>query len=51
LLLLGKAALPFLEAHSLALERIAALPNEFWQPAHCPLCAAGEPLRNPLALP
>jgi orotate phosphoribosyltransferase len=51
LLLLGNAALAFLEANKLALERIAALPNEIWQPAHCPMCAAGEPLSNPLALP
>jgi orotate phosphoribosyltransferase len=47
LLVLGTTALTFLEANNLSLERIAALPNEIWEPSRCPLCAAGEPLSNP----
>src|SRR5262249_43992230 len=47
LLLLGTAALAFLEANNLAVEPIAALPNDLWDPAQCPLCAAGEPLSSP----
>jgi orotate phosphoribosyltransferase len=51
LLLLGNTALAFLETNNLALERIAALPNELWDPAHCPMCAAGRPLSNPARAP
>jgi orotate phosphoribosyltransferase len=51
LLMLGTTALAFLEANNLAVERIAVLANEIWQPARCPLCAAGEPLNNPAAVP
>jgi len=51
LLLLGSAAMPFLESNELALEFIAALPNELWEPADCPLCKAGQPLSNPSASP
>ena len=46
LLILGKAALPFFAANGLAAESIARLPNELWQPARCPMCAAGVPLSN-----
>jgi len=49
LLLLGTAALPFLEKKGLTVERIAALPNDLWEPAHCPLCVAGQPINNPPA--
>ena len=51
LLLLGNTALPFFEEKGLAVERLAALPNEIWEPTECPLCAAGQPLSNPLAAP
>jgi orotate phosphoribosyltransferase len=51
LLLLGTAALPFFEAQGLPIERIASLPNDLWESAHCPLCAAGQPLNNPPAGP
>jgi len=47
LLVLGSTALAFLDANNLPLERIAALPNQLWKPADCPLCAAGRPLSNP----
>jgi orotate phosphoribosyltransferase len=49
LLLLGNAALPFLEANNLAVERLAAIRNEIWEPERCPLCAAREPLVDPAA--
>lgn len=49
LLLLGTAALPFFEQKGLPIERVASLPNNLWEPAHCPLCAAGQPLNNPPA--
>jgi orotate phosphoribosyltransferase len=48
LLILGETALPFFAADNLAVECIARLPNELWEPAACPLCAAGVPLTNPL---
>ena len=49
LLQLGTAALPFFAEKGLPVERIAALPNDLWEPAHCPLCAAGQPVNNPPA--
>jgi orotate phosphoribosyltransferase len=49
LLILGDTAQPFLEANKLAVESIARLPNELWEPASCPLCAAGAPLSSPTA--
>jgi len=48
LLILGQTALPFFAANNLAVEYIARLPNELWEAAACPLCAAGVPLSNPL---
>jgi orotate phosphoribosyltransferase len=47
LLILGDTALPLFEASKLAVECIARLPNELWESASCPLCAAGAPLSNP----
>jgi orotate phosphoribosyltransferase len=44
LLILGDTALPFFAANRLAVESIARLANELWEPAACPLCAAGVPL-------
>ena len=49
LILLGTAALPFFAERDLPVERVAALPNELWEPAHCPLCAEGQPINNPPA--
>jgi orotate phosphoribosyltransferase len=49
LLLLGTAATAFFDANNLAVERIAALPNDIWEQAQCPMCRAGEPLSNPVA--
>jgi len=48
LLILGETALPFFAADNLAVECIARVPNELWEPAACPLCAAGVPLSRPL---
>lgn len=47
LLILGETALPAFAANNLAVECVARLPNNLWQPAACPLCAAGVPLGNP----
>jgi len=49
LLMLGKAASPFLQENDLPVEHIAYLANELWEPADCPLCAAGVPLSTPPA--
>lgn len=49
LLILGETALPFFAANNLAVESVARLANELWEPAACPLCAAGVPLSSPLA--
>jgi orotate phosphoribosyltransferase len=49
LLILGDTALPFFAAHKLAVESVARLANELWEPAACPLCAAGVPLSSPSA--
>lgn len=49
LLLLGETALPFCAANGLAVEAIARVPNDLWEPAACPMCAAGEPLSSLLA--
>ncbi len=46
LLVLGSAAASWCAGQGLPLETIAALPNEIWAPAECPLCAAGEPLED-----
>jgi orotate phosphoribosyltransferase len=46
LLILGETALPFFAANGLAVESIARLANELWEPAACPLCAAGVPLSS-----
>jgi orotate phosphoribosyltransferase len=49
LLILGETALPFFAASNLAVESVARLANELWEPAACPLCAAGVPLSSPPA--
>lgn len=49
LLLLGETALPYFAAHGLAVEAVVRLPNDLWEPAACPMCAAGEPLSSPPA--
>ena len=49
LLILGDTALPFFAANRIAVESVARLANELWEPAACPLCAAGVPLSSPLA--
>ena len=47
LLILGDKALPFFQANNIAIESITRLSNELWEPAACPLCAAGVPLSSP----
>ena len=47
LLILGDTALPFFAAQKLAVESVARLANELWEPAACPLCASGVPLEEP----
>jgi orotate phosphoribosyltransferase len=49
LLILGETALPFFAATRLAVESVARLANELWEPTACPLCAAGVPLSTPPA--
>ena len=49
LLILGETALPFFTANNVAVESVARLANELWEPAACPLCAAGAPLSSPSA--
>ena len=44
LLTLGSSVPDFAREHGLALESLAALPNDLWDPDECPLCAAGVPL-------
>lgn len=46
LLVLGTAAFEFATERTIPLETIARLPNELWEPAECPLCAAGAPLQD-----
>ena len=41
----GKAGEFAAEAH-VPLETLASLPNEIWEPEHCPLCRDGVPLQN-----
>ena len=47
LLILGETALPFFTANNVAVESVARLANELWEPAACPLCASGVPLDEP----
>ncbi len=44
LLVLGSRAAEFAATSRLALESLAQLPNNLWEPVTCPLCAAGVPL-------
>jgi orotate phosphoribosyltransferase len=46
LLVLGDWAPTFAAASSMAVESLAALPNELWTPAQCPLCAGNVPLER-----
>jgi orotate phosphoribosyltransferase len=47
LLILGETALPFFAANNVAVESVARLANELWEPAACPLCASGVTLEEP----
>jgi orotate phosphoribosyltransferase len=44
LVVLGSAAAALTAAEGLALDSVATLPNALYEPADCPLCAAGIPL-------
>lgn len=46
LAVLGGRAAEFAAANQIALETLATLPNEIWEPAVCPLCRDGVPLNN-----
>jgi orotate phosphoribosyltransferase len=46
LLVLGSAAGELAAGEGLVLESVAALPNMLWEPAACPLCAAGVALEE-----
>jgi orotate phosphoribosyltransferase len=46
LLALGDAPAALAAAEGIPLEALAHEPNTLWEPAACPLCAAGEPLAS-----
>jgi len=46
LLVLGPSTGRFAADNGLALESLALLPHELWQPSECPLCVAGDPLED-----
>lgn len=46
LAVLGGKATEFASERHLALETLVTLPNEIWEPEHCPLCRDGVPLNN-----
>ena len=46
LLVLGEGAAQLAGNEGLALASVAALPNAIWEPADCPLCAAGVELKD-----
>lgn len=46
LLVLGDSAAVYAEREGLALVYCETLPNRIWEPAACPLCAAGLPLED-----
>ena len=48
LAVLGQSAARLAAVENVALETIAALPNEIWTPLNCPLCARGVPLDDAL---
>lgn len=43
----GEAAAALAAAHGVRLESLASFASEIWEPADCPLCAAGVPLTRP----
>jgi orotate phosphoribosyltransferase len=49
LLILGDRVEQLAAAEGLPLAHVATLPTHLWEPAACPLCAAGEPLSRPAA--
>jgi orotate phosphoribosyltransferase len=46
LVTLGATPEAFAEREGLALERLATMANTLWEPAECPMCAAGDPLER-----
>ena len=46
LLVLGSAGVEFFANHGVAVEAVARGPYQLWEPAGCPLCAAGAPLEK-----
>jgi orotate phosphoribosyltransferase len=49
LVLLGNEMARVCDHELLPLEALERIPFEVWEPSRCPLCAAGEPLTDPLA--
>jgi orotate phosphoribosyltransferase len=47
LLVLGERMTEFADANGLALDALAHLPYNLWEPAQCPLCLGGVPLEHP----
>jgi eukaryotic-like serine/threonine-protein kinase len=46
LLVLGSSGPGFAASEGVALECLASLPNNLWEPTRCPLCASGVPLEG-----
>ena len=46
MLVLGEWTSRFTAENRIALEVLAAMPNELWTPGDCPLCQRGEPLER-----
>jgi orotate phosphoribosyltransferase len=46
LVVLGDSFPPFAREHEIPLRTLLTLPNNTWEPEHCPLCAQGIPLQN-----
>jgi eukaryotic-like serine/threonine-protein kinase len=46
LLVLGSSASGFAASEGVALECLASLPNNLWEPSSCPLCESGVPLEG-----
>ncbi len=51
LVVLGAEAAGFCKREQLPLETLVTIPFAIWAPSACPLCAAGEPLLDPLSDP
>ena len=48
LLALGEAAVEIGDRHGVPFFTLASIERKLWQPVECPLCAAGDPLGDPM---